>query len=118
MTRAEFSSRVSQMFVEIRDLTQGKGQEYANSDDQLANFKRLEALLEVPREKVAMVLLTKHFDAIYSAIRTGSTRSEPFHGRVVDAILYLMLLDALWHEKEALSPAIDPMHPPAPLVTR
>ena len=77
------------------DLTRTKGREYANSDDQLANFKRLGKQLGLSPEKVIMVYMTKHLDSIHSYVRNPEQDlSEPIDGRIDDAILYLILLKA------------------------
>ncbi|MEK9632039.1 MAG: hypothetical protein VW076_09230, partial [Synechococcus sp.] len=79
----------------LMDLTDTKGREYANSDDQLANFKRLSEQLGLSPEKVIMVYLTKHLDSISSFVRNPEQDlSEPIDGRIDDAILYLSLLKA------------------------
>ncbi|MEK9630239.1 MAG: hypothetical protein VW076_00015 [Synechococcus sp.] len=77
------------------NLTDTKGREYANSDDQLANFKRLSEQLGLSSEKVIMVYLAKHLDSIHSYVRNPEQDlSEPIDGRIDDAILYLILLKA------------------------
>jgi hypothetical protein len=101
VTKPEFLDHLSGFFADLRKLTDSKGVEYANSDDQLANFKRLSARVGIEPEKVNYVFLTKHLDSIEHAIRTGKTLSEPLRGRCLDAVLYLILLSALDHEKNA-----------------
>jgi len=103
-----FASRVASFFAELRTISSSKGVEYANNDDQLANFKRLGARLGVSPEKVAMVLFTKHLDAIDHALaHPAAPTSEPVHGRILDAVLYLLLLDALISEGGATPGVAD-----------
>jgi hypothetical protein len=82
------------------ELTDSKGREYANSSDQLANFKRLATRLGLSPAQVVMVYLTKHLDSIDSWISNPhQDLSEPIDGRIDDAILYLILLKAISHEQ-------------------
>lgn len=77
-------------------LSKTKGQEYAGSDDALANFRRIGAQLGLPPQVVLWVYLGKHIDAIASYVRNGHVLSEePITGRIDDAILYLILLRLL-----------------------
>jgi hypothetical protein len=79
----------------LMHLTDTKGREYANSDDQLANFKRLSTQLGLTPEQVITVYMTKHLDSINSYVRNPEQDlSEPIDGRIDDAILYLILLKA------------------------
>ena len=96
MNSTEFVDRYLLPTTErLVDLTRTKGREYANSDDQLANFKRLGEQLGLSPEKVIMVYMTKHLDSIHSYVRNPEQDlSEPIDGRIDDAILYLILLKA------------------------
>lgn len=92
-------------FDRLVQLTKTKGREYAGSADQLANFRRLSARLNIHPAQVLLVYLTKHLDSIETHIRdlasgnAGATPapSEPIEGRIDDAILYLCLLKGLLH---------------------
>lgn len=80
----------------LEALTMSKGAEYAGSDDQLANFKRLASALGIPAEKICYTFLAKHLDSIQSFLRKpGIELAEPIDGRIDDAILYLVLLKGL-----------------------
>lgn len=118
MNAREFEGHLSQFFVDLRRITSSKGVEYANdTTDQLANFKRLAVQLGLLPEQVALVYLTKHLDSIQHAVRTGKVLSEPLHGRCLDAVLYLILLDAIHTEKLAAqtpSEKLDLDHDPMP----
>jgi len=99
MTFQEFADLQASTHDEIKVLTTTKGVEYANSADRLANFKEVAREVGVKPEVVAWVFLTKHMRSIAQFIKSGQTHSEPIHGRIVDAILYLELLDALIQEE-------------------
>jgi hypothetical protein len=92
----EFTELLNGTFKRLMDLTATKGREYANSDDQLANFRRLSVTLGISSEAVCFTYLAKHLDSIQSHLRCPEKPlSEPIAGRIDDAILYLVLLKAL-----------------------
>jgi len=99
MTFQEFDKLQAGIHDEIKALTNTKGVEYANSADRLANFKEVAREVGVKSEVVAWVFLTKHMRSIAKFIKSGQVHSEPIHGRIVDAILYLELLDAIIQEE-------------------
>ena len=101
MNSTEFRTRYLAGTMErLMDLTDTKGREYANSDDQLANFKRLAKRLGLTPAQVCTVYLTKHLDSIDSWVRNPEQDlSEPIDGRIDDAILYLILLKAIAHDE-------------------
>lgn len=99
MNHETFQELLDEVHGQLRQLTATKGEEYkVGDDDQLANFNRLGAQLQLPREKILWVHLTKHMDAIQSYIRTGATKSETIESRIQDAVLYLILLLAMVRE--------------------
>ena len=96
MTADEFKYLLAATYSKLCGLTATKGREYANSDDQLANFKRLSQALGINPEAVCFVYLAKHLDSIQSHLRCPEKPlSEPIEGRIDDAILYLVLLKGL-----------------------
>jgi len=101
MNKAEFQGILDATSHTLDTLTESKGREYANSTDQLANFKRLSAQLGLTKEQVVMVYLSKHLDSIHSYVKNPSQDlSEPIDGRIDDAILYLVLLKACIRETD------------------
>lgn len=100
MNSTEFEDRYLRTTAErLFALTRSKGREYANSDDQLANFKRLATRLGLTPAQVLMVYLTKHLDSIDSWVKNPhQDLAEPIDGRIDDAILYLILLKAIANE--------------------
>lgn len=97
MSTQEFVTLCGDTWDSITRLTQSKGHEYANSDNQLDNFRRLSLALGLAPDAVCFVYLTKHMDAIQNHIREPErAKSEPITGRIDDAILYLLLLKAIY----------------------
>lgn len=107
MKKADFQNLITEQFTALQTLTATKGEEYAGagSEDQHANFHRQAEKLGIPAEKVLMVYLSKHQDAIDNYIRTGVVLSEPIEGRIDDAILYLLLLKALIRDRVEIATA-------------
>jgi hypothetical protein len=96
---SEFAELLDSTHKHLADLTVTKGREYANSDDQLANFKRLSEALGIAPEAVCFIYLAKHLDSIQSYLRCPEKPlSEPIEGRIDDAILYLILLKGLFSD--------------------
>ena len=105
MKQPEFDALLASTFNELSTLTKSKGQEYANSSDQLANFYRLALMLGLAPSVILLVYLQKHLDSIFQYVRSISSgaipiESEPIQGRIDDAILYLILLKALLSEQK------------------
>ena len=70
--------------------------EYAHDEDNVfANFQRVANTLKVPQEKVLMTYLLKHIDGIVSYVEGHRSQREAVSGRIVDAIVYLCLLDGM-----------------------
>ena len=100
MTKIEFQKLLRQTDEQMLQLTKSKGEEYARSDDQLANFKRSAAANGISTYAAWGVLYGKHVDAIQYFIQNGRELSEPIESRIYDAILYLNLLLALVKESK------------------
>ncbi len=105
MKQADFEKLVDESVAQMRDLLIVKGDEYAGSEDRLANFKRGSNLTGATPMQVLFIYLSKHYDAIATYIKDDAQgkdrrRSESIRGRVHDAINYLLLLEALIVEKE------------------
>jgi hypothetical protein len=117
MNKIEFKKLIRDQFKRIEELTASKGEEYSQSSDQLANFRRQSWELDLPAEKVLLVYLNKHLDSIraYATHPDSATMSEPIDGRIDDAILYLLLLKAMVVERrEGVPVGVEPAraHPP------
>lgn len=108
MNKGQFRGLLNRTFIEMKTLTATKGEDYARSDDQLANFKRSAAEAGVTPEQVWLIFFNKHKDAIVSHVKACGENnltynpSEPIEGRIDDAILYLCLLKGLVQERAGL----------------
>lgn len=95
MNRIDFGNLIDDVWTAVHHLNKTKGSDYSGDEDVLANFKRLATKLELTKEQVLGVYMTKHLDAIDTYIREGNVKSEPIDGRINDAIVYLLLLHAM-----------------------
>lgn len=86
------------VFNTVRDLRATKGHEYATDEDTLADFKEVAAALGVSPFRVWGVYVKKHERAIESFIREGHTLSESIESRIMDVIVYHILLLGLVHD--------------------
>lgn len=102
MTQDAFAALVNRQMAECGELLNGKGQEYVPdpNKDALSNFKESGKDLDIDPAKVAMIFLNKHIRSIKTYIRTRKEGAEPITGRISDAINYLILLRALFEDKE------------------
>lgn len=83
------------------EATRGEGQkEYAGGEDAFGNFNRLATRLDLDRNKVLWTYLEKHLDGIISYINGHKSQRESVHGRIKDAIVYLILLDGMISESD------------------
>lgn len=81
-----------------------KGEEYAGSQDRLANFKRGAQLTGATPLQVAFVYASKHYDSIATYIKKDAAGfeqrlSEPIEGRFDDLINYCILMKAIVAEQ-------------------
>jgi hypothetical protein len=100
----QFDEIMRHTFEHLEKLSATKGMEYRqdNLDNVHDNFDRQALEMDMPSEKVLMTFLNKHLDSIKTYIKRSTsgevypTPSEPIYGRVDDAILYLLLLKAMF----------------------
>jgi hypothetical protein len=99
----QFADIMASTYQDLQHLSETKGMEYRqdNYSNVHDNFDRQAAEMNTAPEKVLMIFLNKHLDAIKTHIKRmdselAPTPSEPIYGRVDDAILYLLLLKAMF----------------------
>ena len=104
---SRWDKMIEDTFDEVRHLAKAKGGEYSGDQDRLLNFRRNGAALDLPMETIWAVYSAKHWDAIQQYVkdlRENKTRErlEPITGRIRDLIVYLLLLEAMVEERDAL----------------
>lgn len=81
-----------------------KGEDYESRGDAFASLKANAERNFVTPERVQMILLTKHMDAITTWIERGVLSSEGIDERIADAVNMLLILYAYLHDEEKLPP--------------
>lgn len=109
MNQDQFALIVQETITSTAKLLLLKGEEYAGSEDRLANFKRGAALTGATPLQVAFVYASKHYDAIATFVRKDAQAqvqqlSEPIEGRLDDLINYCILMKALIVESGNTAP--------------
>lgn len=78
-----------------------KGADYTiGTGDKLHNFRTVAGMLDLSMEKTWSVYFYKHVSAIFAYCKKGQVESEPIEGRIMDCIVYLLLLHKMTKERE------------------
>ncbi len=98
MTNEQFLQYMQKIFNELLELQKLKANEYTvrNFDE---NFEVASKLLNIDKETVALSYLTKHIVSIYDCI-LHKRNYDKLHEKITDAILYLIIIDALTKQKQ------------------
>lgn len=106
MTLSNRTELLEVLFSEALEVSKAKGAAYAGLDDALANFKDASRIGLTPFQRWAD-FADKHLSAIFNAIKQNPDypveKTESLHGRIVDAIVYLGILEALSVDLDPLS---------------
>lgn len=104
MTQDEQLKQVNKLFTECLETLKSKGHAYASDNDILANFKRNAERCGTTKYQTWLTYFCKHVDSVFTAIKDNpispSDKSEGMHGRIMDAVNYLLILDCLLIEDE------------------
>jgi len=81
--------------------TRDAGQkEYARTEDNVfANFERVANHIGITREQVLLTYLLKHTDGITAYVNGHKSQREDVYGRIIDSIVYLLLLRGMCYEE-------------------
>ena len=96
MNHSEMTNYIDKVLIpklkETRDQAQ---EEYAEPDNVFANFENVARFVGDTRDKAIMTYMIKHIQGLGSYTCKGVVaQREGVEGRIVDAIIYLMLLSA------------------------
>ena len=96
---------------ELCDATEErKSTDYAKEEDTLSNFKEMAHFTGTTKYQAWLVYFGKHMTTIINSIRRSpempQVESEPIKTRIVDAIVYLQILDYMIEEDVAARPRI------------
>ena len=101
MTYEKMSQVIDDTLEDIIKTRDAGQKEYARTDiNVFANFERVAEQMNVPREKVLMTYFLKHVDGISAYINGHKSQREDVYGRIIDAIVYLLLLRGMLYIDE------------------
>lgn len=76
----------------VARIRKTKGKEYATDEDTLADFFEVAAEAGITPLQCWLTYVQKHQRAISTFVREGSTKSESIEERIIDVIVYHILL--------------------------
>jgi hypothetical protein len=101
MNRQEFEIENKKILDKVIQTLSAKGVEYQKDEDVLSNFNSNALELNLSPFQIWSVYFTKHVKSIINGIKknpknpVNNNLSEPYEGRIIDAIAYLLLLNAM-----------------------
>jgi hypothetical protein len=106
MTRDKLQENIEQLTEKVTKILASKGPEYQHGENVFSNFETNADDLGLTRYQIWSVYFSKHVKSIINAIKnnpndpSGKKLSEDYQGRIIDAIAYLHLLNAMIEEKK------------------
>jgi len=101
MKRNKFNKHTLAILLKVSKVLNSKGVEYQKMDNVLSNFENNATDLGLTPYQIWSVYFSKHTKSIINAIKKNPNNpedkslSEPFEGRIIDVIAYLLLLNAM-----------------------
>lgn len=95
MTTDERIEHDTEFFAECLAITRGAAKEYADPNNNFANFEDGAAFADMTREQNLAVLLHKHLRGIGNWLDGVKNQRDSIRGRIQDAVNYLVILDAM-----------------------
>lgn len=102
-TREDIKYLMERLFRQLNETREAGQKEYAHDENNaFGNFERLQSDLSIDRKQVLWVYLKKHLDGILSFIRGHTSQREDVRGRILDSIVYLILLYGMVEDEHDL----------------
>lgn len=102
MTIEQRKEVVTDLFSKAIAVIEDKGKAYSGDADTLSNFKRIADYSGMTKYEVWYVYFMKHMLAISNSIKDNPEfpveKTESMHGRIMDAINYLTILQCMLEE--------------------
>lgn len=102
MNDAQFEKLNNEILASVHHILKGKGTEYRTNNDVTSNFKTNAEELGLTKYQIWSVYFTKHIKSIVGSIKSSPSNptnavksNETLDSRIVDAIAYLLLLNAM-----------------------
>ena len=101
MNRKEFEKISDEIYSKIKETLTSKGNEYQSGENVFSNFETNAQDLGLTKYQIWSVYFSKHTKSILNAIKKSPENpnslelAEKFDSRVIDAVAYLFLLNAM-----------------------
>lgn len=96
MTHEAYAAHVREFMDEMRRVTEAKNRDYsAGTNEAMDHYYSAAREVGVTPQQVWFIMLTKHYQAIRTYVKTGVVTSEAIRGRFIDLANYAMLGAAL-----------------------
>jgi len=113
MTKEKFLVILNSTLDKIKSLFDSKNNEYAETKDVFANFKKAASGISFHKypDKVAWEYLTKHLQSIKDIIESrGTNANQDIDEKIDDAIMYLILIKGMLKESQAIDEILDKLY--------
>ena len=108
MTNAEFQEILKARLASIETISGKKDGEYSSNDDRLHVFKEAGRITDTTPEKALWGMFLKHFVSVQDMVHGRQTPTlGMIDEKIGDAILYLIILEAIFKENFVEDVAID-----------
>lgn len=101
MTHERLMALMDEEYGLIREAFARKAADYGSAGDALIDFKEAALDAGVPVQRVWLIWVVKHWNAVKTFVRTGKLESEGIEPRIRDVIGYQILLLALLEDTVA-----------------
>ncbi len=87
--------------TKVTKMLESKGNEYQADLDVFSNFKTNAEKLGMTPYQIWAIYFNKHVESINNAVKKNPSAphdqnlAEPFEGRIIDAIAYLLILNGM-----------------------
>ena len=99
MTYQEMNKLIKKTLNDVIKIRDAGQKEYARSEDNVfANFERVANHVGITKEQALLTYLLKHIDGITAHINGHKSQREDVYGRIIDSIVYLLLLRGMFYE--------------------
>ena len=104
MVKADMNDLMEHIFDEVTRIRNAGQTEYARDlDNVFANFERVASFTGTTREKALLTYMIKHVDGLCAYADGHNSQREDVRGRLLDIIVYCILMWGMVEEDEKAS---------------
>jgi len=89
------------------NILKTKAVDYASDTDRLAEFRATAEAMDTSMEQVLGTYVNKHMRSIFTYCRGEELKGEPVEEKIMDVIVYMMLLFKMVQEKKEYTDSMD-----------